>query len=458
MQQQLKSAHANPDILGIYVTDIKGAVLAEANDENRPPINSEVFRRAVMELRQWKTESQDNVLKVGGPVVLPDGSIGGYLFVELSLDRIRRLAEEESLAGLMLTTLALGIGAILAFVLAGHFTKPIRSIMEAATRIGAGDFSVRLKLQRNDEIGVLSDSINRMAESLESAETASVEANRTINALNTELEQRVIDRTKELESVNAALRESEARKQSIFETALDCIITTDDDGRILEFNRCAEITFGYSRDAVIGKRLADLLLPARAGEAPNGSLDDYLRSQSQREGSLVGKRVEITARRADGREFPIELTVTEISSGTRPIFTAFIRDISERKLNEEALHARFQEMQSVQEVSQTILAADNPKTCLQTILQKCVVTAGFDLGTILLTESDGTIIEVLAAYGYNDPANINRKERKDKKGSFSEVRSGQPFIVEDVQKLSGWRTLKKEGIRSAVAIPIMAGD
>jgi PAS domain S-box-containing protein len=456
LRQQLKSARANPDISYIYVTDVAGAALTEANSNKVRTADVEGFQREVLSARQWKSKSEEDALRMGGPVLLPDRNIGGYLFVEFSLDRIRSVAAEETRAGLILTVVGLAAGALLAFVLAAHFTRPIHSIMAAATRIGAGDFSVRLMLRRNDEFGILADSINRMAESLESAEKQSLQANRTIHALNTELEQRVIERTAELESVNAALQESEARKQNILETALDCIITVDHDGKILEFNGCAETTFGYRREAVMGRQMVELIVPPTLRHAHKRGFARYLQSGGQ--GTVLGKRIEIMALRADGSEFPIELAITAIGSATRPSFTAFIRDITSRKRNEEALHARVKEMQTVQEVSHTILAAENPKTCVQKILQNCVVTGGFDLGTILLTNPDGEIIEVMAAYGYNDPENIQRKKKEGKKGTLREIGSGQPAVVEDVNKVDGLRTLKKEGIRSAVTIPIMAGD
>ena len=118
------------------------------------------------------------------------------------------------MASIVLTLVALGVGAILAFVLAEHFTRPIQSIVMAATRIGAGDFKARVKVRRNDEFGILADSINQMAQSLDTGEEESVRAKHTINSLNAGLEQKVIERTTELKFANAALRESEARKQN----------------------------------------------------------------------------------------------------------------------------------------------------------------------------------------------------------------------------------------------------
>ncbi len=138
-----------------------------------------------------------------------------------------------------------------------------------------------------------------------------------------------------------ALRESEARKSAMFETALDCIISIDEDGRVIEFNPAAERTFGYPRAEAIGKELGDLIVPARLREQHRRGLARYLATGK---GRLLGTRVELAAVRADGSEFPVELSVTRIAAEGPPLFTAYLRDVTERKRGEEKLReseARF---------------------------------------------------------------------------------------------------------------------
>ncbi|HEY3228310.1 MAG TPA: PAS domain S-box protein, partial [Roseiflexaceae bacterium] len=130
----------------------------------------------------------------------------------------------------------------------------------------------------------------------------------------------------------AALRESEARKGAILATALDCIITIDHTGRITEFNPAAEQTFGYRRDEVLGQPLAELIVPTSLRAMHRKGLAHYLLTG---EGSVIGKRIEITAVRADGDEFPIELAITRIPTNGPPLFTGFVRDITARKQAEE---------------------------------------------------------------------------------------------------------------------------
>ena len=134
--------------------------------------------------------------------------------------------------------------------------------------------------------------------------------------------------------VEEQLRESEARKGAILEAALDCIITIDHTGTILEFNPAAEQTFGYTRTEALGRSVASLIIPAALQEAHSTGLAHYLATG---EGRVLGKRIEITARHANGTEFPVELAVTPVQVGEYPIFTAYLRDITERKQAEEAL-------------------------------------------------------------------------------------------------------------------------
>ena len=144
------------------------------------------------------------------------------------------------------------------------------------------------------------------------------------------------------------LRESEALKSAMFETALDCIISIDHDGRVIEFNPAAERTFGYRRAEVMGKKLAELIIPPRLSEQHRRGLARYLATG---EGPVLGTRVEIPAVRADGAEFPVELSVTRIPGEGAPLFTAYLRDITERKRAEEKLRESEARFRSLTEIS-----------------------------------------------------------------------------------------------------------
>ena len=142
----------------------------------------------------------------------------------------------------------------------------------------------------------------------------------------------------------AELKESELRGTAIVRAALDCIITIDSHGTIIEFNPAAEKTFGYLREHVIGRDVAATIIPpAMRGDHHRG-LKRYLATG---EGSYLGRRVEVTAIRSDGSEFPVELTITPVKLRDQTIFTAYLRDITRQKWAEQELRRFTDEMQAV---------------------------------------------------------------------------------------------------------------
>jgi PAS domain S-box-containing protein len=132
------------------------------------------------------------------------------------------------------------------------------------------------------------------------------------------------------------LKRSEVRMAAIFNSALDCILTIDHEGLITEFNPAAEHTFGYRRDDVVGKLFADVIIPpTMRGEHRR----DLARSLATGEGPLLGRRIEMTALRSDGREIPVELAITPIPLDGPPSFTVYLRDLTERKQTEATFRA-----------------------------------------------------------------------------------------------------------------------
>jgi len=144
-----------------------------------------------------------------------------------------------------------------------------------------------------------------------------------------------------------AAREREARHAGILDSALDCIITIDDKGRILEFNAAAEHTFGYRSEEVVGREMAELIVPPALRSQHRHGFSRYLETG---DAHLLNRRIEIVGMRADGTEFPVELTITRIDRPGQPIFTGFVRDITERKRSEEELRASRQRLVAAQDV------------------------------------------------------------------------------------------------------------
>ena len=149
---------------------------------------------------------------------------------------------------------------------------------------------------------------------------------------------------------DAALKCSEARKAAILDSALDCIVTIDHEGRITEFNPAAERTFGYRRDQVVGTPMADVIIPPSLRERHRLGLARYLATGEEK---VLGRRIELTAARADGTEFPVELAITKIPMDGPPSFTGYLRDIAERKRSEEKLRRSEAHLAEAQKLSRT---------------------------------------------------------------------------------------------------------
>jgi PAS domain S-box-containing protein len=140
-----------------------------------------------------------------------------------------------------------------------------------------------------------------------------------------------------------SLRQSEEGMRAILDSTLDCIITMDHHGRVVVFNPAAEKTFGYPREKAIGQLLSELIIPPSLRDRHQKGLLRYLATGEEQ---VLGKRLEMTAMRSDGSEFPVELAITRIGSQEPPMFTGFIRDITERRFSDEAIRASEQRFSS----------------------------------------------------------------------------------------------------------------
>ncbi|MGZ8782431.1 MAG: PAS domain S-box protein [Gaiellaceae bacterium] len=133
-------------------------------------------------------------------------------------------------------------------------------------------------------------------------------------------------------TIAAAARQTDER-HAIVESALDCIVTMDAEGIVREFNPAAEQTFGYRREEAVGRRLSDLIIPPEFREQHDHGVHRHLETG---EATVLGQRLRLTAMRADGSYFPVELTSARID-GDPPSFVGFIRDISEAVAAENEL-------------------------------------------------------------------------------------------------------------------------
>lgn len=280
------------------------------------------------------------------------------------------------------------------------------------------------------------------------------------------------------------LRENEARREAILESSLDCIITIDHEGKILEFNPAAENTFGYRRFDVIGKNLAELIIPPSLRERHQAGLAHYLVSG---ESKVLYRRIEMTAMRADGSEFPIEVKVTRTFSDGPPVFTGYLRDISERKWTEQERHRlSFQERMARAEAEEarqhmgflaeasTLLASSLDHETLLCSLARLAVPYLADGCVVDLLEEDQTVRRLAVAAA--DPAEeaLGRElfrrypsDLNDNHPLHRVLQTGKPIFLPEITD-EMWVSIARDedplrmtrslGLKSAIIVPLLAGE
>ncbi len=294
-REVLASLRKDPQIEGACLSDDSGRVFA-SYPETAP---SGAFPDDPPRQGRWFERSHFVIFE---PVVEQDRWLG-TLYIKSNLGAIE---ERYRFYSAMVLAVVLG-SLVLTFGLSNSLqrgiSEPVLDLVAVAKGITERrDYSVRAESRGEGEIRILSDAFNDML---------------------SQIQQR-----------DDSLRAKEARLRAILESALDAIITMDHEGRITAFNPAAEKMFGYERTRAVGAPLADLIIPPALRERHRRGLGAYL---DRGESAVLGRRLEISAMRAGGEEFPVELAITRIPQEGPPIFTGFIRDITERKQAEREI-------------------------------------------------------------------------------------------------------------------------
>jgi PAS domain S-box-containing protein len=130
------------------------------------------------------------------------------------------------------------------------------------------------------------------------------------------------------------VRANESRLRAMLEAALDAVVTMDHSGRVVGWNHAATAIFGYHPNEAIGREMAEVIVPPSLRRAHRRGLARVLEGQPPK---ILDRRLELTGMRRDGTEFPVELTITRIALPGPPMFTGYLRDITERVRAEQAL-------------------------------------------------------------------------------------------------------------------------
>jgi len=145
----------------------------------------------------------------------------------------------------------------------------------------------------------------------------------------------------ERKKAEALLRLSEERRRLIVETALSAFVAMDSQGKIVDWNRQAELIFGWPREEAMGQPMIDLIVPPEHREEHTRGVQRFLATG---DGPMLNRRIETVALHRDGHQVPVELTIAPLQWSNRYTFNAFIQDISMRKHAEEDIRKRTDEL------------------------------------------------------------------------------------------------------------------
>ena len=263
----------------------------------------------------------------------------------------------------------------------------------------------------------------------------------------------------------AVLQESEVHNKLILDIAMDAVISTDHDGLVQSWNREAERIFGYTAAQTLGKDLTELIVPPVHRAAHRQGMRGYV---SAGVGNLVGKRFEITALRADGVEFPIELTLTALLRHGRYSFTAFIRDISERNAAQAKLMRLTNLYAALSQCNQAIVRCTSEAELFPQICLDAVQIGGMKMAWIGMLDVDSGKIEAVASYGtgtdYLDGIQISvDAEEPSGRGPIGvAMREDRPYWCQDYLNdslLAAWHERgARYGWRASAALPLHRKD
>jgi PAS domain S-box-containing protein len=299
-------------------------------------------------------------------------------------------------------------------------------------KIGSGDFSATIEVKEGEQNSVL---------------TWLLETQAKLNCSD-----------RERKRAEGVLSESEARTKAIVQSSLDCIVAIDHEGKILEFNPAAERVFGHSRAEVLGQELAQVIIPPSLRERHRQGMRHYLATGETR---VMGQRIEISAIRSDGGEFPVELAIMRVGTETPPTFTGFIRDISERKRAEWQLNIQYA-------VSRVLTESSTLEEASARILQTICENLKWDVGEFYTVDRGAGVMrldDIWSAPNVEVDAFITlSRQTTFVRGQGMPGRvwaSGKPIWIPDVtvdENFPRASAAKQVGLHGAFSFPVLTGN
>jgi PAS domain S-box-containing protein len=294
------------------------------------------------------------------PVVQGENRRLGTLHLESDMESLYERLRLYAAIALVVMLVSLLAAYLLARKLQHQISLPILGLAETARAVSERhDYSVRAPKLGQDELGLLTDAFNHMLA--------------------------------EVDEKSEALKESEGRNRAVVESGLDGIIAMDHEGLIVGFNPAAERIFGHPGGEVVGRALADVIIPPELRGAHRRGLAHYLATG---EGPILGKRIEVTGLRADGSVFPLEVSIVRMPGGGPPTFTGFLRDITERKQADAKQHAQLARLDLLNRITQAIGQRQDLSSIFQVVMSTLEDNLPIAFGCVCLYDGAAEVLTV----------------------------------------------------------------
>jgi PAS domain S-box-containing protein len=362
------------------------------------------------------------------PVVQGDNRRLGTLF--LASDMRPMYARLRLYGGMALLVMAASLVAayLVSRKLQHQISRPILALAETARAVSERhDYSVRAPELGRDEVGLLTDAFNHMLG--------------------------------QVDAKSEALKESEGRNRAVIESALDAIVAMNDEGLIVGFNPAAERMFGHRSADVMGRPLADMLIPPILRESHRRGLAHYLATG---EGPVLGTRVEVPGLRADGSTIDVELSISRMPGAGPAMFTGFLRDITDRKQADQKLHAQLARLDLLNRITRAIGERQDLPSIFHVVASTLEDNLPIAFGCVCLREAGAEVLTVSAVGNKGRPLAaalaMTEQARIPVDGNgLARCLKGELVYEPDIGGLDFPfpRRLTAQGLRSLVVAPLL---
>lgn len=275
--------------------------------------------------------------------IVEGGTVYGVIEMGLSTKDIESLLSEAQRSTIAIAALVVMLVAVFSFILGTYLTRQLQQLKVASENISKSGPGLQIKVSGHDEIAEVATAFNRMSSTL---------------ALNYSKLSQSIDQEKKMSEL---ANSNQAKNEAILNASLDALITINEKGEVIDYNKIAALIFGWHYDEIVGKDLADFIIPPAQRHAHHCGMKKYLKTQN---GPVLNQRLELTAQHKAGHTFPIEINIAPIKTEQGTLFTAFIRDITARLQTQSELRVAAQTFES----SEAIFICDASGTIIRTNL------------------------------------------------------------------------------------------